>query len=82
MEPPFLIVKTKVLLFFGKYDTMVELAGVAEWQTRRIQNPLAAMSCGFKSHLRHRIRLVPVRGGLFCCLKKPLDWKLSFIQRL
>ena len=28
-------------------------AGVAEWQTRRIQNPLPARACGFKSHLRH-----------------------------
>jgi hypothetical protein len=26
---------------------------VAEWQTRRIQNPVAARSCGFKSHLRY-----------------------------
>ncbi len=28
-------------------------AGVAEWQTRRTQNPLPAMACGFDSHLRH-----------------------------
>ena len=28
-------------------------AGVAEWQTRRIQNPLPLKACGFKSHLRH-----------------------------
>ena len=28
-------------------------AGVSEWQTRRTQNPLAATSCGFKSHRRH-----------------------------
>jgi hypothetical protein len=26
---------------------------VAEWQTRRTQNPLPARACGFKSHLRH-----------------------------
>jgi hypothetical protein len=28
-------------------------AGVAEWQTRRIQNPLPARACGFDSLLRH-----------------------------
>jgi hypothetical protein len=28
-------------------------AGVAERQTRRIQNPLLARVCGFKSLLRH-----------------------------
>jgi hypothetical protein len=32
------------------------LAGMAEWQTRRTQNPLAAMSCGFKSHFRHDMK--------------------------
>ncbi len=29
------------------------LAGVAEWQTRGIQNPVLATGCGFKSHLRY-----------------------------
>ncbi len=29
-------------------------AGVAEWQTRRTQNPLAARPCGFDSLLRHQ----------------------------
>ncbi len=28
-------------------------AGVAEWQTRRTQNPLSASSCGFESHSRY-----------------------------
>src|SRR4051812_48049202 len=28
-------------------------AGVAEWQTRRIQNPVLARVCGFNSHLRY-----------------------------
>src|SRR5208283_1685668 len=28
-------------------------AEVAEWQTRRTQNPVHASECGFKSHLRH-----------------------------
>ena len=28
-------------------------AEVAEWQTRRTQNPVPARGCGFKSHLRH-----------------------------
>ncbi len=30
-------------------------AGVAEWQTRRTQNPLGASPCGFESHSRHEI---------------------------
>ena len=29
-------------------------AEVVEWQTRRTQNPLVAIPCGFKSHLRHQ----------------------------
>ena len=29
-------------------------AGVAEWQTRRTQNPLVARPCGFDSLLRHQ----------------------------
>lgn len=37
------------------------LAGVAEWQTRWIQNPLLETEWGFKSPLRHcsRIRVRP-----------------------
>ena len=26
------------------------------WQTRRLQVPVAAMSCGFKSHLLHSLK--------------------------
>ena len=33
------------------YDAMV--AQVAEWQTRRTQNPLTVRSCGFDSHPGH-----------------------------
>ena len=29
------------------------LARVAEWQTRRTQNPLSGRACGFESHLGH-----------------------------
>src|SRR4051794_26057206 len=29
------------------------LARVAEWQTRRTQNPLFERTCGFESHLGH-----------------------------
>jgi mannose-6-phosphate isomerase-like protein (cupin superfamily) len=29
------------------------VAGVAKWQTRRTQNPVVAIPCGFKSLLRH-----------------------------
>ena len=29
-------------------------AEVVEWQTRRTQNPLVVIPCGFKSHLRHQ----------------------------
>lgn len=37
---------------------------MAEWQTRRIQNPLSARACGFESHLRYRERLPkpPIAG--------------------
>ena len=28
-------------------------AGVAEWQTHRIQNPAPSKACGFDSHPRH-----------------------------
>ena len=38
----------------------VPLAGVAEWQTRRIQNPILAREWGFKSPLRHH--QLPARG--------------------
>ena len=33
-------------------------AGVAEWQTRRLQVPVVARLCGFKSHLLHDGRIV------------------------
>jgi hypothetical protein len=32
-------------------------AGVAEWQTRRTQNPLVARPCGFDSLLRHQLSI-------------------------
>lgn len=32
-------------------------AGVAEWQTHQTQNLAVATSCGFKSHLRHQIKI-------------------------
>src|SRR3954464_13221535 len=35
-------------------------AEVAEWQTRRTQNPVLARGCGFKSHLRY-YRLTTIR---------------------
>jgi hypothetical protein len=31
-------------------------AGVAEWQTRRTQNPLPARACGFDSLPRHQLK--------------------------
>ena len=31
------------------------LARVAEWQTRRTQNPLSERACGFESHLGHKV---------------------------
>lgn len=34
------------------YNTPAAPAGVAEWQTRRTQNPLPARACGFDSLLR------------------------------
>jgi hypothetical protein len=37
-------------------DTIsASLARVAEWQTRRTQNPLSERACGFESHLGHSI---------------------------
>ncbi len=38
------------------------------WQTRRLQVPVVAISCGFKSHLLHFIKNKPVsrmEAGLF-----------------
>ena len=32
-------------------------AEVVEWQTRRTQNPLVVIPCGFKSHLRHQTKI-------------------------
>jgi hypothetical protein len=37
----------------GESDRLQHRAGVAEWQTRRTQNPLVARPCGFDSLLRH-----------------------------
>ncbi len=31
---------------------------MAEWQTRRTQNPLRATSCGFDSHQRHQTKII------------------------
>ena len=36
------------------YNTFRRYAGVAEWQTQQTQNLPIAISCGFKSHLRHQ----------------------------
>ena len=38
------------------------LARVAEWQTRRTQNPLLATTCGFESHLGHNCDVARHRG--------------------
>src|SRR3954447_21161858 len=35
-------------------------ARVAEWQTRRTQNPLFARTCGFESHLGHWSSAAPL----------------------
>ena len=37
----------------GRISWKATKAEVAEWQTRRIQNPVPARVCGFNSHLRH-----------------------------
>ncbi len=52
------------------YGIIPSVAGVAEWQTRRIQNPLPLKACGFKSHLRH-IFLKPYRFQVFICRTVP-----------
>ena len=38
-------------------------AGVAEWQTHQTQNLAMATSCGFKSHLRHQIKIRVTAGN-------------------
>ena len=40
-------------------------AEVVEWQTRRTQNPLVVIPCGFKSHLRHQAKLTQRRVSFF-----------------
>jgi hypothetical protein len=42
--------------FCRKLDLQNRQAEVAEWQTRRTQNPVPARACGFKSHLRYSER--------------------------
>ena len=42
------------LPFQAGYAIILSVAGVAKWQTRRIQNPLPSKVCGFESRLRHR----------------------------
>ena len=42
-------------------------AGVAEWQTRRTQNPLVARPCGFDSLLRHHISSVRLNNFRLVC---------------
>lgn len=57
-----------IILFPSAY------AGVAEWQTQQTQNLPIAISCGFKSHLRHHIKTPIVSIEIYClgfqfCLK-------------
>ncbi len=40
-------------------------AEVAEWQTRRTQNPFLERECGFKSHLRHHSKRFEFRHSKF-----------------
>ena len=59
-----------IILFPSAY------AGVAEWQTQQTQNLPIAISCGFKSHLRHHIKTPIVSSKIYCrgfsfCLKFP-----------
>ena len=43
---------------------------MAEWQTRRTQNPLLATTCGFKSHHRYHFLTLGVNfaSGVLCIL--------------
>ena len=48
-----------LLTFPKKHDTINSVSFVQEWrnwQTRRLQVPVVAISCGFKSHFLHFIR--------------------------
>ncbi len=61
---------------------MPSVAGVAEWQTRRIQNPLPLKACGFKSHLRHMQKTLKDQclQGVFILLKMPFDYNFDHNQ--
>ena len=52
-------------------------AKVAEWQTRRFQVPVIAISCGFNSHLSHHRR--KRHFCLFSLFKKSENYALAFV---
>ena len=58
-----------------RIDARSQPAGVAEWQTRWIQNPVRATSCGFDSHLRYLLCLkrdcVEIAGDLLSDARRP-----------
>ncbi len=45
----------------------IVLAEVVEWQTRRLQVPVVAIPCGFKSHLPHAKSFRRKSGAFFAC---------------
>lgn len=49
------VLKTK--MFYGILTNMLNMPKWWNWQTRRTQNPVVAIPCGFKSHFRHQIYL-------------------------
>ena len=52
------------------------VAEVAEWQTRRIQNPLPLKACGFKSRLRHTEKPVELTSTGFSLAENMLKTEI------
>ncbi len=54
-EPDWLLELRKGCMMYVVIHYRETCAGVAEWQTRWIQNPVTLWSCGFNSHLRYSL---------------------------
>ena len=50
------------------------------WQTRRLQVPVVAISCGFKSHFLHFLSGFSFTGQLLCLLSKTDHRVSEFIE--
>ena len=59
----------------------IAYAEVVEWQTRRTQNPMVAIPCGFKSHLRHQKKEQAVACSFFCSYEHWWDLRVEKFAR-